>query len=296
MKKQRYFYLLVLFLTVGMPVSTFSQEVDYWSAKRFEFSTAVSYEFSLLETSYFHQYSPPFLSGPYESNAEQTIYLNGEHSWGMSAAVAYFPLKKLGLQLQLEFGRPRIGGTNTVYDVSLDYAIGDFAGSPPYPYVFEETYDWPNTEGYLTQVCLSLNALARFPLSKTVALYISGGPTYYRISGEGVGVTYSKFWIKIKEEELRFVGETYQMKFKFGPINKLGLNIGAELNWVLFSNVSLAVDMRFYGCPKESPPLEIQPNEMLSDSINEVRETMNLHEIKINPSFYRVHVGLKYLF
>ncbi len=292
MMKQRYAHLLVLFLTVGMPISAFSQEVDYWSAKRFEFSTAVSYEFSALETSYFHQYSPPFLSGPYESNADQTIYLNGKQSWGLSAALAYFPMRKLGLQLQLEYGKPRMEGTNTAYDVSLNYAIGDFTGGPPYPYIFERTYDWPNTEGYLTQVCLSLNALVRFPLAKKVALYISGGPTYFRTSGEGVGLTYSKFWI----EEGYFVGETYQMKFKFGPMNKLGLNIGAELNWVLFSNVSLALDMRFYGCSKESPPLEIRPNEMLSDSIGEVRETMNLGKIEVNPSFYRVHVGLKYLF
>ncbi len=292
MKKKVYVYLLVSFLAVGMPVSAFSQKVDYWSAKRFEFSTAVSYEFSLLETSYFHQYSPPFLSGPYKSNAEQTIYLNGKQSWGMSAAISYFPLKKLGLQLQLEYGKPRIEGTNTAYDVLLNYAIGSFAGGPPYPYIFEKSYDWPNTEGFLTQVCLSLNALVRFPLSERIALYISGGPTYFRTSGEGVGVTYSKFWI----EEGYFVGETYQMKFKFGPINKLGLNIGAELNWVLFSNVSLAIDMRFYGTSKESPALQIQRNEMLSDSIDEVRKTMNLHGIEINPSFYRVHVGLKYLF
>lgn len=292
MKKRWHVRLLALFLFAGMPISAFPQQVDYWSAKKFEFSTAVSYEFSLLETSYFHQYSPPFLSGPYESNAEQTIYLNGKQSWGLSAAISYFPLRKLGFQLQLEYGKPRISGSNTVYDVSLNYAIGDYPGGPPYPYIFEKTYDWPNTEGYLTQVCLSLNALVRFPLSKRVALYISGGPTYFRTSGEGVGLTYSKFWI----EEGYFVGETYQMKFKFGPMNKLGLNIGAELNWVLFSNVSLAVDMRFYGSPKGTPHLEIQQNEILSDPIEEVRETMNIGNVEVNPSFYRVHVGLKYLF
>jgi hypothetical protein len=293
MKKNWCVYLLVLFLFTGMPISAFSQQVDYWSAKKFEFSTAVSYEFSLMKTSYFHQFSPPFLSGPYESNAEQTIYLNGEHSWGLSAAISYFPMRKLGLQFQLEYGKPRIGGTNTVYDVHLNYAIGDFAGGPPYPYIFEKTYDWPNTEGYLTQICLSLNAVVRFPLSKRVALYISGGPTYFRTSAEGVGLTYSKFWI----ENSYFVGETYQMKFKLGPINKLGLNIGAELNWVLFSNVCLAIDMRYYGASKESPSLEIQPNEILSEPpFDEVRKTMNLGKIEVNPSFYRVHVGLKYLF
>lgn len=270
-----------------------AQGTDYWTKKRFEFTTATSYEISLLDSSYFHQYSPVFLSGAYQSNAEQTVFIEGTRSWGLSASLAYFPMEKLGFQLLLEFGKPRLEGTNSLYDVKVEYNIGDFSAAPPYPLLFERSYDWPNTDGYLTQVCLSLNAAVRIPVSARTSFSVSGGPTYFYTSGEAVGLTYSKFWI---DEEGFFVGETYQMKFKFKTTTKFGLNLGAELNWALFGNVCLSLDFRFFGTSKSTVPLEILSNAMLTDPLDQVKKTMNVGKIGINPTFYRAHIGLKYLF
>lgn len=286
------FFVSFVILTIIVSASALAQGTEYWTKKKFEFMTATSYEKSLLDTSYFHHYSPPFLSGAYASHAEQTIYVRGDTSWGLSASLAYFPVEKLGLQLHLEFGKPRLEGKNTSYEVKVSYAIGDPTASPPFPLLFERTYDWPNTEGYLTQVCLSLNAAVRLPVSAKISFSVSGGPTYFYTLGEAVGLTYSKFWI----EEGFFVGETYQMKFKFKSPAKFGLNVGAEVNWSIFGNVCLTFDLRFFGSTKSSPRLEILSNAMLKDAFEQVKKTMNIGHIEINPSFYRAHLGLKYLF
>lgn len=295
MRKQR---SLSVFLSILVALGTLSREAfgqgtAFWTKKKFEITTATSYEISLLDESYFHQYSPPFLSGPYQSQGEQTISIDGDKSWGLSAGLAYFPVEKLGLQLHLEFGKPRLKGRNTPYQVQIRYGIGDTAAPPPYPFLFERSYDWPNTEGYLTQLCLSLNAIIRLPVSSKTSFSISGGPTYFYVLGEGIGLTYSKFWI---DQESFFVGETYQMKFRFKSMAKFGLNLGAEFNWLIYGNVCLSFDLRFFGSTKSSRPLEILSNAILSDPLDQVKKTMNLGSVEINPSFYRAHFGLKYLF
>ncbi len=293
--RKNYSLLFVIFLLLGLTLSepAYGLVNSYWTKKKLEFATATSYEVSLLDTSYFHQYSPPFLSGPYESNGQQTVYIDGDKSWGLSASLAYFPVEKLGVQLHLEFGKPRLKGKNTPYEVQVSYGIGDLTAPPPYPFLFERTYDWPNTEGYLTQVCLSLNAIVRLPISSKMCLYFSGGPTYFYTSGEAVSLTYSKFWI---DSDGFFVGETFQMKFRFKSEAKFGLNLGAEVNWWLFGNVSLTLDFRFFGSPESSLPLEILRNPMLKDDFSQVKKTMNPGRVEVNPSFYRAHLGLKYLF
>ncbi|MBM3285362.1 MAG: hypothetical protein FJY81_05765, partial [Candidatus Aminicenantes bacterium] len=104
------FFIRALMFLCMIPSLSFPQGTGYWTSKKFEFTTATSYEISLLDTSYFHQYSPIFMSGPYQSNAEHTLFLDGGKSWGLSASLAYFPLEKLGVQFHLEFGKPRLGG------------------------------------------------------------------------------------------------------------------------------------------------------------------------------------------
>jgi hypothetical protein len=291
MKKVTYVGLFAFISLLALtPLSLFSEE-GCWSTLKFELSTAVSLEKSLLDSSYFHRYSPPFLSGAYTSNAQQTVNLNGQTGWGINAAFAYLPFKDLGFQFQVEYAKPKTSGKNSPYLVHLDYALSQDA-VPPYPYTFERTFGWPDTVGHLSELCFSLNALFRLPLSKKIALSFSGGLTYFLIDGEGTGLSYAKYW----KEEAYFMGETYQFKFKFGTLNKLGLNAGAELNSVLFSTICYVMDVRFFGCPTSTLSMDIINEGLIPDPFDQVKATMSLHDIRINPSFYRINFGLKYLF
>jgi hypothetical protein len=272
---------------------------DYWSRFKFEISTAVSYQRSVLDTSYFHQYSPPFLSGPYESVADHTINIKGKDGWGFNIGAAYYPLHFLGVQFLVDYARPKLSGGNTQYNVLLNYALSSDA-TPPYPNIFEYTYGWPPTAGDITEICLSLNGVFRLPVSDRLAFHLSGGLTYFHVKGEGTGLAYSYYWW----EDGWFKGRTFNVKTEIGTIDKLGLNVGAEFNYVLWSNMCFTLDARYFAGSSSTLPMKIideglvtpPPPPFRQITFDEVRETMNLQQITVNPSFYRINIGLKYLF
>ena len=291
MKKTFCLLPIALFLVFLVPRSLFSQ-LKNWKDVKLEFSTGISWDFSPLKTSYLHQYSPPFLSGAYVSTAQQTFHIQGRSSAGVNGVLTYYPLEHIGIQAQVEYGRPRLRGGNSAYAVNLNYALTSPAGSPPYPYVFERSYGWPSTDGILDELCVSLDAVARLPLSRRQSLNLSGGLTYFNVKAETAGIAYSQYWM----EAGYFMGETYQLKVKLGPFQKLGLNLGGEFNWIVFSTVAVVADVRFFSCPEAKVPLNVEPNEMLTTPLAQVKATMNLGSVQIDPTFYRVNLGLKYLF
>jgi opacity protein-like surface antigen len=272
---------------------------DYWSRFKFEISTAVSFQKSLVDSSYFHQYSPPFLSGAYESLADHTIKIRGKQGWGFNIGLAYFPVTNFGVQFLVDYAKPKLSGANAEYDVRLNYSM-DFDANPPYPNVFEYTYEWPETAGDFTEVGLSLNGAFRVPIFEKLAFYISGGLTYFHIDGKATGIAYSYYWW----EDGWFKGRTFDVKYKIGTIDKLGLNLGAEFDWVLFSNMCFVLDVRYFACPSQTRQMTIineglvTPPSPSFDEItfDEIKATMNLQNLTINPSFYRINLGLKYLF
>jgi hypothetical protein len=310
MKKNRFIviFILALLLTFTQqsllsqtsPVkSDAGKSSDYWSRFKFEISTAVSFQKSMADTSYFHQYSPPFLSGPYVSTGEQTIKIHGKEGWGFNVGLAYFPATHFGIQLLVDYAKPHVSGDNTDYYVWLNYGFNP-EGTPPYPHIFEYTYGWPDTAGHLTEVCASLNGAFRLPISRRLALSASGGLTYFHVDTTGTGLAYSYYWW----EDGWFKGRTFDVKCDIGTIDKLGLNLGAELNWVLFSNMCFVLDARYFASAKETLRMNIVDEGLITPppppfaeiTYEEVKETMNLKDIVIDPSFYRINIGLKYLF
>jgi hypothetical protein len=284
--------LLALIFLLSAPLTLLSQTTP-WSDVKVEVRTALGYQKALLDSSYLHQYSPPFLSGAYESTAQQTLRIEGETAWGMSLGVAYFPLPQLGCQFLFDYGKPKIGGQNSAYEFSLNYALTDDAGAPPYPYIYEREHFWPTTKGNLSQLCFSLDAVIRLPVAKWLAINASVGPTLFLTSGKAASIGYSFFRIEADS----FIEETYQIPYGFGPVTKLGVNVGIDLSVVLVSNLCATLDVRGFLGPKYNPRLELDEESwQLSQPLDEVKAAMQLGDIQVNPSFYRLDIGLKYLF
>jgi hypothetical protein len=310
MEKRRFFsfFILALLLVCAAP-GLLSQTSpvkpkansasEYWSKYKFEIGTSLSYQNSLIDSSYFHEYSPPFLSGAYESQASHTVKIEGKDGWGFNVGLAYFPATNFGVQLLFDYAKPKLSGPTTAYDVWLNYAL-TFNATPPYPNIFEYTYQLPETAGDMTEMGVSLNGVFRLPLSRRLAVAISGGLTYFYIDGKATGLAFSYYWW----EDGWFKGRTFDVKYKIGTIEKLGLNLGAELNWVLFSNMCFVLDARYFGCPSQTRTMTLineglvtAPSPAFDEILFEkVKELMNLHDLTINPSFYRINIGLKYLF
>ncbi len=60
--------------------------------------------------------------------------------------------------------------------------------------------------------------------------------------------------------------------------------------------MAIVADFRVYAASKSNLPIELLPNEMLTQPLSQTAATMNLGAISFNPSFYRLNLGLKYLF
>ncbi len=283
--------LAVFIIFTAIPLSVFAQPKP-WKDVKFEFNTGISWEFLPLSTTYFHTYSPPFLSGAYVSHAKQTFNMEGKSNWGVNAALTYYPIERLGIQFQVEFGRPKLTGKNPDYEVVMNYSLSTPAGSPPYPYIFERAYGWPGTEGTVDELCFSLNAAVRLPVSERVTVNFSGGPTYFYVKSEQVGLAYSRYWM----EDAYFMGETFQLKFKLGSFGRLGMNLGGEFNWLIFKTVAMIADIRFFSTTESKQQIVLVPNEMLDEPIQETAATMQLRTIGFNPSYYRFNLGMKFLF
>lgn len=284
-------FFLFLSLAVFFMPSLAEAQQDYRSLGRFEISTALSYNHSFLDTSYYHSYSPPYEPYPYVSNAQQTVNIEGDISWGFSAAFNYFPAENFGLQFLAEFLKPPLSGGNSSYDIDLLFFTSQAPGSLPSAY--ERSYDWRATQGTLSQYCLNLNGVGRLPIGSVFILELSGGISYHSFKGEAVSLGYSTYWLGAQSVLL---GETYQLRYTFGREYKWGLNGGAELGFLIYSNIVITLDVRYFYCAEVSLPIQVQDDGLTSDPIEVVRTNMNLGEISVNPSFLRLNVGVKFLF
>jgi hypothetical protein len=66
----------------------------------------------------------------------------------------------------------------------------------------------------------------------------------------------------------------------------------------------LVLDARYFGCPSDTRKMEIineglvtRPSPAFEEILFErIKEIMNLQDLTVNPSFYRINIGLKTLF
>jgi hypothetical protein len=117
--------------------------------------------------------------------------------------------------------------------------------------------DWPNTEGNLTETTFNLQLI---------------------------------------DEEYHLTGGTYQMVYRFGPKTKYGFNVGTEAAFEAFRRVILAVDMRWFGCPKSDFPLHIVEDEAITHPIAEIEQAIGLGSLRVNPSYFRVGLAVRFIF
>lgn len=280
-----------LILALSFRPLLLAQQPNPSTQSKFEFSTSLSFNGSFVDSSYFSHYSPVFQSGPYVSDATQTVYVKGGQGLGFNAALAYFPSKNFGVQVLAEYFRVPLSGNNSDYITTLNYNVVPSPG-PPYPYFYERTYEWPATEGQLREFCLDLNLFLRMELGRMMTLNFSGGPTYFHIRGEATSIGFSTFWIEFGN----FWMETTQTKYQFSRANKIGANLGMEFAWLSMGNVGFLLDLRYYYCPPATLQLEVIDAGLCSCPLDEINATLGLGSMRINPSFYRISFGLKYIF
>jgi len=245
-----------------------------------------------FNSTYVNEFAPPLTPETYyvSSAAVQTLKLNGKASYGMSGFFNWFLNKNVGLQVLADYHRPRFSGDNSPYEVTLNYQIFD-----------PETYhnidnEWPDTSGDFKATTFSLNVIARFRVAPNLSLSFSAGPSLFHIQGKAAPIGFTSFRVDFDGEIYTLTGKTYKMVYEFGPDSRYGFNAGTEAAVTVFRNVILAVDIRWFQSSKSTCDLKIVPSDVITEPIEEIEETINLGSMKVDPSYFRAGLVIRFLF
>ena len=252
-----------------------------------------------INASYINQYAPPLTVAPtvpppsaryIGSSASQTVQFKGKATYGMNGFFNVLFTENIGFQVLADYHRPGLGGSSGPYEVEMQF----LAFEP-------ETYsrsiiDWPASKGNLTQTIFSLNALARFRVASNLSLSLSGGPSVFHFEGKGGYVGYTFFNLDYADNEYVLSGGTYQMIVEFGPQTKYGLNMGIEAAYEAFQHVILAFDIRWYGAPKSDFPLHVVEDDVITKPLDEIETTIGLGALRVNPSYFRAGLAVRFVF
>jgi opacity protein-like surface antigen len=263
------------------------------SAQRFEFGIGWSFYNPGLDASYVHRYSPLYLQGgTYASLAEQTLSVKPKDVNGLSVLVNFFPVSHIGIQFLADYFKAPLEGANAPYTYSITY-------QRPMPDHTTRTVSyaseiaWPATTGDVSEIVLSLNGIVRLPLSRSIFLCLSGGPSYFYSEAKAGFIGYTKFRTG---DDGRLYIQTFQLAYEFGPQSRVGFNLGAEAAFRISPLISLVGEFRYFKSGGAETPLRLTPTDILADPIENVTSTMNLGSLKVDPSFARFSAGIKFSF
>lgn len=244
-----------------------------------------------LNTTYVNRYTPTLVPPDryISSSASQTLRIKGKTMYGMNGFFNLFFNENLGLQVLADYHRPGLKGTNSAYNVSMRFTAFQ-------PETYQNSIDWPETEGSFTETTFSLNGLARFRVARGLFISMSGGPSVFHLEGKGGFIGYTFFNLQQVGGEYRLTGGTYQMVYTFGPQTKYGMNLGAEAAFEAFRRVILAFDVRWFGCAKADFPLHIVEDDIITHPIAEIEQAIGLGSLRVNPSYFRVGLAVRFIF
>jgi hypothetical protein len=262
-------------------------------AQRFEFGIGWSFYNPALDASYVHRYSPLYLSGgTYASLAEQALNVKAKAVSGLSVLVNFFPVSNIGIQFLTDYFKAPLEGINTPYSASITYQR-TIPGHTIQTVTYASEAEWPATEGDIREIVLSLNGIVRLPLTRSLSLSLSGGPSYFYSEAKAGFIGYTKF--RTGDDRLLYV-QTFRLAYEFGPQSRLGFNLGAEAAFHLSALISLVGEFRYFRSAGAETPLLLTPADILTDPIEDVTSTMGLGSLKVDPSFSRFSAGVKFNF
>lgn len=244
-----------------------------------------------MNAGYVNQYAPTLVPPDryIASSAGQTVRFKGKTTYGMIGFFNVLFTENLGLQVLADYHRPGLGGTNAPYNVEMQFQAFE-------PETYSREIDWPASAGNLTETTFSLNALARFRVADNLSLSVSAGPSVFHFEGKGGYIGYTYFDLALVDGQYQLTGGTYRMVVSFGPQTKYGLNAGVEAAYEAFRHVILAFDVRWYGAPKSDLPLHVVEDEVIAKPIDEIETTIGLGTLRVNPSYFRAGLAVRFVF
>ncbi len=286
----RYFRSIGAFLALSCLAAAVALGADVKAELGFGWSLAAP----ALSTAYQNNFTPPMTpsANALASSATQTVRLKGRIASGMSGFFNVLVNDRVGVQVLVDYFRPGLGGTNSSYDVNLTYYLTD----PADQYAYSKQTAWPSSRGDFTETTFSLNGLVRFPVGPDLALSFSGGPSLYSLKGQAMPMGFTSFRLDQANGVYTLDIKTYQLVYDLPAHTTAGFNLGGELSYTLMRMMVLALDVRYFWSARADFQMNVTPNEGLTDPVEPIAAALDLGTIRIDPSYFRLSLTLRFRF
>lgn len=265
------------------------------AAQDVEIGALLGWNFSGINTNYGYSFVPPFPNKPYTGSGAISINLKNQSAGLGFAGFVNFAMRDNWL-LQFSYNRYSTAILSPVssYVLSLQYTVSSPAGTPPQPFTYFSSVDWPNVQGTMKNSVLSVDLIYRFGSTGGLALDLIGGLSYFHFSGSFQSLAVTRFGL---DADGALTSEEFGLAVDFGPKNAFGANAGAALSLHFNSNFGLLLEGRYYLCPAVRTSSGFHVIE-IADQTPINLSTVNFHknEFKANGSFLSLQGGFKVMF
>jgi hypothetical protein len=282
--RRKFLPVLCLFILIAVPAAL---KADI----RFELGFGWTLVGPTLNARYVNAYHPPFNppANYIASSAEQHVSFKGKTTYGMNGFFNVLFTENVGLQILADYHRPGIGGSSAAYSVTAQ-----FQAFQPETHITE--LGALDSKGNLTQTTFSLNALARFRVADNLSISASAGPSVFHFEGQAGFIDYTYYDLAYEGGVYTLTGGTYHMVVDFGPQTKYGVNVGVEAAYEATRNIILALDLRWYGAASSDQQMRVVEDDIIAQPIDEIEAAIGLGTIRVNPSYIRAGLALRFVF
>lgn len=289
-RKPRPFIIITLVLTavlVAWPARAAAQDV--------EIGALLGWNFSGINSNYGYSFVPPFPNKPYTGSGSITIVLKDQSAGLGFGGYVNFAMRDRWL-LQLSYNRysTALLSAITTYNLALQYTASSPAGTPPQPFTYASSVDWPNAQGTMKNAVFSVDLVFRLGSTGGLALDLMGGFSYFHFSGAFQALPMTRFGL---DADGGLTSEEFGVAVDFGPKSAFGANGGAALNLHFNSNFGLVLEGRYYYCPAIQTSSGFSVIELANQTAINL-STVNFHknEFKVSGSFLSLQGGFKVMF
>jgi hypothetical protein len=232
-------------------------------------------------------YSPPLLfTSEFTSHGRQALALDAQRGLGFEAGVNVFPTTRFGVQVLIDRAAADLTGSNGPYAIDLTYVSRQPPTSEPQTFALQYSIPWPDTSGSLTQLAIAVNSVARVGPPDRLNATISGGLSFYRLSGAAQPLGYTTF--RLGGHSVLFSDE-YHLATSIEPTAVLGFNGGGDINVPLGRRVALVIGYRYLGGPTKDVSVRVS-SILNADKVANQETTANV-EARLAPAPGRIAVS-----
>jgi len=217
---------------------------------------------------------------------------------GLSGGINVFPTPHVGVQVLFDHVSRDVSGVNTPYSLSLRYTTRLPPDDAPQTLNVERTLQWPDTTGTRTELAIAFNLVVRAAIGDRAWATLSGGPTYYRVTGTIAPVAFSAF--HLGGHGVLFDDE-YRLDMAMDETHGIGFNAGGDVNLSVAPRIAITLGYRFFAAPaadvSATPKAVLNPADIsLEQPLSAIQSALARPGLRVSTGGSRVVAGIKLRF